>query len=404
MEVRRPRIGGCYHLRSHAEVTSVRTMYGADHERLLEAVAQMRRAADELEASQTLLQRVLMGVAWFGQVASNFTNMWNGHHRRNLMTTAAFIRDAAGVLERHAIEQRDASSAATAVPAWTKKLPSAFTADVGLHPQSAEMRPVGFAQFFNRQEGLPQDQFEILKVSDNPPRYIVNLPGVEFTREGPWEQDHLRDLRGASAARVTGNDAYAERVKAEMQRAGVPAGAEVMLVGHSYGAMAAMNIAGDHSFNRPGDTDGSDGYSVQVTHVLAAGAGLQDWIDDPPSGTKVLMAINRNDVVASGIQAGDLDPTALLGAHHGAAGDLYSRAVNDITDNLDYKYTSNGTDRTVVEFTTQEDVLGHHYNNYERGLNGLGQPAESFVNDAAKMYFSGGGGMQSVRVDLPDRI
>ena len=374
-------------------------MYGADHERLLAGAAEMRRAADELERSQSLVHRVLIGAAWLGQVALNFTSMWNGQHRRSLMTTSAFIREAAATLEREAIQQRDASAAGTGLPAWLTRLPNPFIGGVGLEPQDPEMRPTGLAQFFNRQERLEQDEFEILRVSENPPRYIVNLPGVEI---GAWDQDHLRDFDGAVDARVHGRDAYADRVKQEMRRAGVPAGAEVMLVGHSYGAIAAMNIARDDSFNRVGDTDGSDGYSVQITHVLAAGAGIQDWIDDPPPGTQVLMAINRNDIVASAIQAGDLDPTALAEAARPveSTARLYSRVTNDVTDNLDYRMTSHGPGRTVMEFDAQEDASGHHYDNYGRALNGMGN--SDFVDSAAKMYFGGGGGMQSVQVKVPD--
>lgn len=376
------------------------SMVGADHERLLEAVGQMRRAADELDSSQNLLQRMLSGVAWFGQVAANFVGVWNGSHRRNLMTTAQFIRDAADELERQAIQQREASSAASAGVG-----PGKFVDDGSrLLPVR---RPVSLQQVLERQEELPKSQFEILKTSDNPPRYIVNLPGIDWSPSAPWGRDHERDLPAAIRARLTGADAYAAKIKAAMQMAGIPAGAEVMLVGHSYGAIGAMNIAADHSFNRPGDTDGSDGYSVQITHVMAAGAGVRDWVDDPPAGTKVLMLINRQDVVASGIQMANpslpsVDVVGMISPPVKIVADAVSTGMNLIAGNPDHSYTTHGPERMVLEFSSKTDVLGHHYDNYEYGLRTMGTAGDWFVDDASKMYFTGGPTVQVARIDVPD--
>lgn len=58
----------------------------------------------------------------------------------------------------------------------------------------------------------------------------------------------------------------------------------------------------------------------------------------------------------------------------------------------------------VVEFSVNDDPTGHHYDNYERGLQGMGDEAASFVDDATAMYMAGGGGMQTVHVKLPDKI
>jgi pimeloyl-ACP methyl ester carboxylesterase len=385
------------------------SMVGADHERLLEAVGAMRRAADDLDSSQNLIQRVLSGVAWFGQLAANFVGVWDSSHRRNLMTTSQFIRDAANELERQAIQQREASSAASSGVGRPGHVPKPFTASPGVHPQPQIRKPVSLRQVLDRQEQLPGNQFEILKVSENPPRYIVNLPGIEWSLLDPWAREHERDLPTAVSARLAGMDAYAAKIKAAMRSAGIPAGAEVMLVGHSYGAIAAMNIAADQSFNRPGDTDGSDGYSVQVTHVLAAGAGVRDWIDDPPEGTKVLMMINRADVVASAIQQGA--PASAVGTVASLANPLLglgrtvdgvSTALNIVAGNSDHSYTPHGSERMVVEFSSKTDVLGHHYDNYENGLASMGTAADWFVDDAARMYFTGGGTAQAARVDVPD--
>ena len=318
-----------------------------------------------------------------------------------MVKTSAFLRDASVLLHAQSQAQRSTSAAdvgASAIPRPARPLPTPFAGGLdNQYPQDPQSRVVSFGQFFDRQEKLGQDQFEILRVSDEPPRYIVNLPGVEATPGDPWEQDHLRDLRGASAARLTGVDAYAERVKLEMQRAGVPAGAEVMLVGHSAGAIAAMNIVRDHSFNQPGNASVTDGYHVQVTHVVAAGAGLRDWVDDPPAGTNVMMVVNRNDVVAAGIQVGD------FGIRRGARNGL-SAVVDDVFDITDARSQTISDGRVVMEFSANAGLDGHHYNNYERGLATADQPSNQWMDEAANQYFTGGGKMQAVSVSLPDRV
>jgi hypothetical protein len=85
------------------------TMVGADATRLDAAAAQMRRAADDLDAHAGALGRLLDGLSWLGQVASAFLNMWNSNHRPQLNSTAGFIRDAAAKLEAQARQQREAS-------------------------------------------------------------------------------------------------------------------------------------------------------------------------------------------------------------------------------------------------------------------------------------------------------
>ncbi len=380
-------------------------MYGADSERLMQGAVAMRRAADDIDGHSAWISRTIDTLAWFGNIAGGFVGMVTGVHLPRMVSTASFLREAAVKLEKNAHEQTVASAAGTGGLAyWMTKLPSPFGAGIDRQtPHPGERNVTNLADYLERQKHLPQNEFEIMKVSDNPPRYVVNLPGIEWGEGHRWENNHLRDLRGASEARVTGHDAYAERVKFEMQRAGIPAGAEVMLVGHSYGAIAAMDIASDHSFNRPGGPVGSE-YSVKVTHVLAAGAGLRDRLGAPPAGTKVLMAINRNDVVASAIQNGDLDPTTLALASDKAVVEGLRDIRNGITHNLDHKFTMSGSERGLVEFSTNADALGHAYGNYEQGLNGMGNGADWFVNDVSQKYFAGQPGMQSVSVTLPDRI
>jgi hypothetical protein len=296
-------------------------MYGADHERLLAGAAEMRRAADELERSQSLVHRVLIGAAWFGQVAVNFTSMWNGQHRRSLMTTSAFIREAAATLERQAIEQRDASAAGNDSSAR----PTARSRRLGdldsRSSRSFESRGSGRADiveaFYATGDGrrAEGDEIEIRRLDNG--RYIIVLPGVVDLSEklddvganafrgdavAPWyegdQPNTVRRMAYAVSEARDGDDSfqnpYALRVIEQMQRAGIPAGADVMLIGHSFGAYTAMELAGNEKFNSASGV--SEGYHVNVTHVVAVGADT-DWkMAELPDATNSLILNNRKDL------------------------------------------------------------------------------------------------------------
>ncbi|MEQ1703722.1 MAG: hypothetical protein ABMA25_26755, partial [Ilumatobacteraceae bacterium] len=100
---------------------------------------------------------------------------------------------------------------------------------------------------------------------------------------------------GHSNGSETGANAYAFAVKEAMRAAGVPAGADVMLVGHSFGAYTAMELASDPTFNDAMGRDLGGPYHVNVTHVLGAGANVGFRLDDLPSGTRGLLINNQAD-------------------------------------------------------------------------------------------------------------
>lgn len=85
------------------------SMVGANYEALEAGATRMRQAADELDAHSKGIQGTIGGLSWIGQVATAFVNMWNGGHRRQLASTAVFIREAAKELDSQARQQRYAS-------------------------------------------------------------------------------------------------------------------------------------------------------------------------------------------------------------------------------------------------------------------------------------------------------
>ncbi|MDH5522015.1 MAG: hypothetical protein OEZ14_15940, partial [Acidimicrobiia bacterium] len=67
----------------------------------------------------------------------------------------------------------------------------------------------------------------------------------------------------------------------------VPAGAELLIVGHSYGADTALDLAADPAFAGRYD----------VTHVVATGYFSQPQLPAVPADTRVLVVQNRHDIV-----------------------------------------------------------------------------------------------------------
>jgi hypothetical protein len=68
----------------------------------------------------------------------------------------------------------------------------------------------------------------------------------------------------------------------------VPAGAELLLVGHSQGGIAAMNLAGDPALNGPAGR-------YRITHVVAAGSPIGN--KRPNGRTRVLGVEHQGDLI-----------------------------------------------------------------------------------------------------------
>ena len=174
------------------------------------------------------------------------------------------------------------------------------------------------------EQRIGRDEIEIRALDNG--RYVVVLPGVtdlsagvdEFVdrvRDDPFgvgdagrdaydawadnDEPTVRKMRYAFEAALRDDSTVNEYsvVAAEaLEAAGIPAGADVMIIGHSFGAYTAMDLAADPSFNAAHGAETS-GYHVQVTHVVAAGAET-DWrFDDVPAETSTLVLNNRVDLV-----------------------------------------------------------------------------------------------------------
>ncbi|MEL7154977.1 MAG: hypothetical protein AAFN30_00105 [Actinomycetota bacterium] len=146
--------------------------------------------------------------------------------------------------------------------------------------------------------GPPQaaaDEFQLIDHGGN--TYTVVLGGViDLSRPEPGlDPDHrsVRDLDVNAIDTVfssSPDDEYARAVAEGVRRAGVPPGANLLLVGHSYGAGAALDLAADPVFN---------GDEFAVTHVVASGYHADPWLSHVAPDTGVLVLENRRDLVVA---------------------------------------------------------------------------------------------------------
>lgn len=143
------------------------------------------------------------------------------------------------------------------------------------------LRLIGDIEAQFRRGSLVPGTVAIIELAPN--RWGVVLPGIQSLLPTSSPQD----LPDAVLASLLGWSAYAEGVMKAMETAGVPGGAEIMLVGHSHGGITAVNLAANSAFQRR--------YNVKA--VLSAGAPVTMDLNRVPPSTSALSITNRDDLV-----------------------------------------------------------------------------------------------------------
>lgn len=119
--------------------------------------------------------------------------------------------------------------------------------------------------------------------ADGSERYVLLLPGTSF---GWFRNSTPQDLVGAFDNLLRIDTTYTRAITCLLIRAGVPEGAELMLVGHSLGGIAAMNLASDLSFVS----------RYRLTHVISVGSPVDAKRPVDPA-VKVISLVNKHDVI-----------------------------------------------------------------------------------------------------------
>ena len=159
---------------------------------------------------------------------------------------------------------------------------------------------------------LAHDEFCL--VDHGRDHYTLVLPGVtDLSRpEQGWNRTHRSardfDMAAVPSARSlgVGHNVYAQSVAAALAESGVPDGAKLVIIGHSFGADTALDLAADPEFAG----------RYRVGHVVATGYFSQPQLGSVAPETRVLVVQNRHDLVVrlgsgmpvTGIGVLDCDP------------------------------------------------------------------------------------------------
>lgn len=104
------------------------------------------------------------------------------------------------------------------------------------------------------------------------PAYIVAVPGTETWNPaaGAWPRDLTANLQ-LMAGQPT---AAAESVRLAMEDAGIPAGAPVLMVGHSQGGMITGHLAADPAFRERFNVTNMVTYGAPIDHLEVRGVNV----------------------------------------------------------------------------------------------------------------------------------
>lgn len=118
---------------------------------------------------------------------------------------------------------------------------------------------------------------------DGAVRYVLLMPGTSFAL---LSNNTPQDLVGAFDGVLRTDTTYTRAARKVLVRAGVPAGSEVMFVGHSLGGLTAMNLAADVEVSS----------QYRVTHVITLGSPI-DGKRPADHTTRVISLVNNHDVI-----------------------------------------------------------------------------------------------------------
>ncbi len=300
-----------------------------------------KNAATRLTSHRVQISRMLASTEWAGVWGDQCRTEWHTSLSPALGIASKSLEQLGRRLDANAVEQRNASSAVGPVMAVGQRdLPNRFDDVIHFGPSRGGHDLLGSTLGALLEPGrISTDEIEIRALENG--RFIVVLPGVtdlaapveafldSVLTHGPqlaavlgvrrWfdnDEPTVRKMRYALSAAVaddTYSNPYSATILAALDRAGVPDGADVLLVGHSFGAYAAIDLAvvdGAKAFS-----DVPNAYRVNITHVVACGADT-DWrFDELEPAARVLVLNNRWDLVPLVSEGLHRDGSPSTGSH-----------------------------------------------------------------------------------------
>ncbi|MFJ9339048.1 hypothetical protein ACIRP0_07105 [Streptomyces sp. NPDC101733] len=122
-----------------------------------------------------------------------------------------------------------------------------------------------------------------VRCADGAVRYVLLLPGTSFAL---LSNSTPQDVIGAFDGVLRTDTTYTRAARRLLERSGVPAGSELMIVGHSLGGLTALNLASDPEFSA----------TYRLTHVIAVGSPI-DNKRPADHTTRVISLVNKHDVI-----------------------------------------------------------------------------------------------------------
>ncbi|MDN5901392.1 MAG: hypothetical protein L0H74_15185, partial [Brachybacterium sp.] len=171
---------------------------------------------------------------------------------------------------------------------------------------------------------------EIRPSSGGDPVYIVQVPptegaGLMDVPDAYGGQGNSRDW-GSNLRLVAGqHPAAMDDVREAMNAAGVPPGADVMIVGHSQGGIVGNHLSADPSFNNSSGEAGT----YNVTHTVSVGSPVQTVL--PAQGSTQAVNVSHEGGVGPDGISGDLIPTLDLGGAQVDGGTLEAPTRHEVT-------------------------------------------------------------------------
>lgn len=309
--------------------------WGMDDEDVRGHAERMTSAGDRIEGLGEQLRTVVLAVTWEGPDADGF----RGEALAAFDRLRQWGRDCAAsarTLEDEAVQQGEASASEALAGPAAGDLAYAGDAAMQTTPAAPTSLAVGLGQFddpdddiapiteddITRPEGddlidptsvedivrnlqavdaAQSDDATSIRVQaivgdDGVTRYIVYVPG---SYGDPANTGNPVDTGGnpmdwnQNPGALTGGETdSSQAVKAAMEAAGVPKGAEVILAGHSQGGIVSTNLAASPDFN-----GGQNGY--RVTDVVTFGSPVEN--KTLPEGTN---SINFSNIGNGGFGTG----------------------------------------------------------------------------------------------------
>lgn len=226
-----------------------------------------------------------------------------------------------------------------------RRHPAGFQGGEGIDGHAALQTAIQALYDTANGEVIWQDEFEFVEFTDPATgaptgKYLLVLPGV--TDLSSFVSDPAESLGWASesytardtwiAARLSHGSAeiddnvYArlvqEFIENKIAAGEIPLGADVAIVGHSFGADTALDLASDEDFN---------GGLINITHVVAAAYHSEPQLPHVQGHTQVAVIQNIYDIPVLGeaLLAGDGETAGRLGVEGGEF------VVNTLADGVD---------------------------------------------------------------------